>query len=112
MITLPTLSPNMPYCWRVMLEDKEQEGESSTWKFKTELESHDKDILTVMESNVLGISPSGTNVARKHGSGYAAEIIRNFTTDLVSLTEGGENCETVAGLLNFSIIIVARLNGL
>ena len=47
----------------------------------------------VMEFNILGISPSGTNVARIHGSEYAAEIIRNFTTDLVSLTEGGENCE-------------------
>ena len=40
-------------------------------------------------------------MAHKHGSDYAAELIRNFTTDLVSLTEGGENCETVAGLLNF-----------
>ena len=67
-INLPSLSPNASYCWRVMLEDKEQEGESSIWKFKTELEFHDNDILTVMEFNVLGISPSGTNVARIHGS--------------------------------------------
>merc|ERR1719322_1309754 len=84
-----------------MLEDKEQDGESPIWNFKTALEFNDKDILTVMEFNVLGISPSGTSVARIHGSEYAAEIIRNFTTDLVSLPEGGKMCETIAKILDF-----------
>jgi hypothetical protein len=55
-----------------------------------------------MEFNVLGVSDVGTDVARLHGSEYAAEIIRNYTTDLVSLPEGGRMCEKVAGILGFN----------
>jgi len=101
--TVTNLSPNTSYYWRVMMEDKPQEGESPIWEFRTKSEEH-KGILTVMAFNVLGISPSGTAVAQFHGSEYAAEIIRNFTADLVSFPEGGLMCETVAGLLDFNYL--------
>ena len=101
LLNIPDLVPNTTYYWRVILQDEEQEGESPVWEIKTKLQEKNLDILTVMEFNVLGISPSGTDVAHVHGSEYAAEIIRNFTTDLVSLPEGGKMCETVASILDF-----------